>query len=79
MEGELFRRIVSRMQNALAYNKIVYNDNGQAIDYEYIYVNKAFEELTGLKREYIIGKRASEIKENQFVINNYIKLFQKLQ
>lgn len=77
MEGEFFRRIVSRMQNALAYHRIVY-ENGQAIDYEYIYVNKAFEELTGLKKDYIIGKRASEIKDNQFVVCNKLKLFSEV-
>ncbi|MCX7694249.1 MAG: diguanylate cyclase [Caloramator sp.] len=77
MEGEFFRRILSRMQNALAYHKIIY-DNGQAIDYEYVYVNKAFEELTGLKRDFIIGKKASDIKDNQFVICNKLKLFSEV-
>lgn len=77
MEGEFFRRIVSRMQNALAYHRIVY-ENGQAIDYEFVYVNKAFEELTGLKKDYIIGKRASEIKDNQFVVCNKLKLFSEV-
>jgi diguanylate cyclase (GGDEF)-like protein/PAS domain S-box-containing protein len=65
------------MQNALAYHRIVY-ENGQAIDYEFVYVNKAFEELTGLKKDYIIGKRASEIKDNQFVVCNKLKLFSEV-
>ncbi|WP_035165840.1 diguanylate cyclase [Caloramator sp. ALD01] len=77
MDGEFFRRIVSRMQNALAYHRIIY-ENGQAVDYEYVYVNKAFEELTGLKKDYIVGKRASEIKDNQFVVCNNLKLFSEV-
>jgi len=72
MEGELFKRIVSRMQNAFCYNKIVYNNLGQAIDYEIIYVNKAYEELTGLKKDNIIGKRASELIDNEFIVLNLL-------
>lgn len=72
MECELFKRIVSRMQNAFCYNKIIYNNKGQAIDYEIIYANKAYEELTGLKRDYIVGKRASELKYNEFIVLNLL-------
>lgn len=75
MEGELFRRIVSRMQNAFSYNKIIYDEKGQAIDFEYVYVNKSFEELTGIKYEDIVGKRASEIKDNRFVLFDKIDIF----
>lgn len=72
MEGELFKRIVSRMQNAFCYNKIIYNNYGQAIDYEIIYANKAYEELTGLKRDSIVGKRASELVDNEFIVINML-------
>lgn len=60
------------MQNAFCYNKIIYNNYGQAIDYEIIYANKAYEELTGLKKDSLVGKRASELVDNEFIIINML-------
>jgi PAS domain S-box-containing protein len=53
--------LIEKMQNAFAYHKIVTDENGQPIDYEYIYINAAFEELTGLKRDIILGKKVTEL------------------
>lgn len=43
-----------------ALHKIVLNTNGKPVDYEFIEVNDAFERLTGLKKENIVGKTAQE-------------------
>lgn len=53
--------LIEKMQNAFAFHKIVLDDNGEPIDYEYVYVNTAFEELTGLKRNSTIGKKVTEL------------------
>lgn len=44
-----------------ALHKIVSNMNGKPVDYEFIEVNETFEKLTGLKKDYIIGKTAKEV------------------
>lgn len=52
------------MQNAFAYHKVIYDQNKRPIDYEYIYVNDAFEELTGLKKKDVIGSRVTQLIPN---------------
>ena len=43
-----------------AFHKIVMDETGKPIDYEFIEVNKAFEKLTGLKQSNIVGKNVTE-------------------
>ncbi len=43
-----------------ALHKIVLNTNGKPVAYEFIEVNETFEKLTGLKKDYIIGKTVKE-------------------
>lgn len=47
--------------DGFAYHKVVVDMDGKPIDYVFLVVNKAFEELTGLKKEKIIGKRVTEV------------------
>jgi PAS domain S-box-containing protein len=51
----------SRMLNAFAYFKILINKGGKPIDYVILDINEAFEKLTGLNKNYVLGKKASEI------------------
>jgi len=44
-----------------ALHKIVIDKTGKPLDYEFIEVNDAFEKITGLKKNKIIGKTAKEI------------------
>lgn len=55
---ERYRGLFDHMSEGLAYCEVVF-ENGQAIDFAYISVNKAFETLTGLKD--VTGKRVSEV------------------
>lgn len=43
-----------------AYHRIVLDDKGMPVDYVFLEVNKAFENLTGLKRENILNKSIKE-------------------
>ena len=43
-----------------ALHKIVIDETGKPIDYEFIEVNKAFEKLTGVKGSDIVGKNVTE-------------------
>ena len=62
--------------NACAYHRIIYDLTNKPIDYEFIEINTAYELITGLKREAIIGKRITEI-EPSFLENdiNWIELY----
>ena len=44
-----------------AYQKVVLNSRGEAEDYIFLNMNRAYEEMTGHKKENILGKRISEI------------------
>ncbi|WP_445475870.1 ATP-binding protein [Methanococcoides methylutens] len=54
---ELFEHAIS----GFALHKIITDDSGEAVDYVFIDVNNAFEMLTGLKRDNIIGKYVTEV------------------
>ncbi|MBF0449603.1 MAG: PAS domain-containing protein [Candidatus Magnetomorum sp.] len=53
--------LFDNMLNGFAYYKIITNEAEKPIDYIFIEVNKAFEQLTGLSRNKIIGKKVTEI------------------
>ncbi len=50
-----------KMLDSFAYHRIVIDQAGKPVDYVFLEVNNAFERMTGLKREQIIGKRATEV------------------
>jgi len=56
-----YRRFFTTVRNGWAYHKIITNAEGVPVDYIFLEVNKAFEELTGLKSEGIVGKPASQV------------------
>jgi len=49
---------------AAAYHQMIFDPDGLPIDYIFLRVNKAFEELTGLSRENLIGRRIKEVLPN---------------
>ena len=56
-----FDMFFDKMLDGFAYHKIVVDRAGKPIDYVFLEVNHAFERMTGLKRERIIGKRVTEV------------------
>lgn len=55
-----YRFLFDSMLNGYAYCQILVDENNQPVDFVYLEVNDAFEKLTGLKREDVIGKRVTE-------------------
>ena len=49
------------MINGFAYHKIVFDKDLKPVDYVFLEVNDAFERLTGLKKEGLIGKRVTRV------------------
>jgi PAS domain S-box-containing protein len=51
-----FDSFFDKMLDGFAYHKIVIDKSGKPVDYIFLEVNLAFERLTGLKRQQVIGK-----------------------
>jgi PAS domain S-box-containing protein len=56
-----FDMFFDKMLDGFSYHKIVVDKAGKPIDYIFLEVNQAFEALTGLKREKIIGKKVTKV------------------
>jgi len=58
---EKYRLLFTKMIDGFALCEIIVDNNGKPNDYKFISVNPAFEQLTGLKAEKIIGKTALKV------------------
>jgi PAS domain S-box-containing protein len=58
---EKYRLLFENVMNGFALHEIVLNDKGQIVNYVFLEANHAFEQLTGLKRENIIGRKVTEV------------------
>jgi len=63
-DEESVRILFENLIEAFAYHKMLYNSEGTPVDYAFLEVNNAFEKITGLKRETIIGKTVLELYPN---------------
>ncbi len=61
LDTEINSVLIEHMLNGVAYCKMLYQD-GKPCDFIYLYVNPAFEQLTGLKN--VAGKHVSEVIPN---------------
>jgi PAS domain S-box-containing protein len=57
---EEYQSLFENMLNGFAYCKMIYDTNNKPIDFIYLQVNDAFQDLTGLKKTEITGKRVTE-------------------
>lgn len=56
-----YKSLFLNMKDASAFQKIIFDENNEPTDLEYIEVNKAYEELYGIKNEEIVGRTILEI------------------
>ncbi len=62
LEEEIqYRRLIASMQQGLALHEVILDDNGNVCNYKFLKVNDAYEQLTGLKKENIIGKTIRDV------------------
>ncbi|HHV72488.1 MAG TPA: PAS domain S-box protein [Clostridia bacterium] len=64
MEEKVFQQILFQAPFGCAYYKLVCNTEGIPEDFIFLDVNPTFEEMTGLKRENILGKKVTEVIPN---------------
>lgn len=71
-----YQMLFNSLSYGFAYHKIIINSKGKPIDYKFVKVNRAFEELTGLKQEEVVGKTVKKVlpKTEDFWIETYGKV-----
>ena len=57
---EKYRSLFENMINGYAYCKMIFDEKDEPADFMYLEINDAFEKLTGLKREAVVGRKVSE-------------------
>ncbi len=58
---ERYRSLFNSMSEGFALHEIVCDGRGEPCDYRFLEINPAFEALTGLKREDVVGRLKSEV------------------
>ena len=56
-----YRSLFNSMTEGFALHEIIYGDDGRPCDFRFLDINPAFERLTGLKREDVVGKTHNEV------------------
>lgn len=58
---EKFRLLFEHMMDAFALHKMIFDDDGNPVNYRFLEMNHAFERHTGLKKADLIGKTVKEV------------------
>lgn len=56
-----FRYLFNYMNSAFAYHQIIFDGQGEPVNYRFLEVNQAFEKMTGSKAENIVGELLTEV------------------
>jgi PAS domain S-box-containing protein len=56
-----YRRLFRNMTSGFALHEVILDQAGKPVDYRFLQVNPAFEELTGLSAEAVLGRRVTEV------------------
>ena len=70
---EDFNRLFVEMVSGFALHEIICNSAGEPVDYRFLAVNQAFENLTGLGHDKVIGRSVLEVlpQTEEYWIKNY--------
>ena len=68
-----FKSLFEEMISGVALHEIICDENKKPIDYRFLNINSAFEKMTGLKKEELIGKTVLDVLPNteSFWIETY--------
>jgi PAS domain S-box-containing protein len=70
---ERYHSLFQVMTEGFSIHEIIYDENGKPHDYRFLDINPAFERLTGLKREHVIGKTYHEVLPGEE--NNWVRIY----
>jgi PAS domain S-box-containing protein len=73
---ENYRSLFMSMSEGFGLHELVYDETGKPVDYRYLDVNPAFETLTGLSRQAVIGKTHNEClpTDNPIWLERFIRV-----
>jgi PAS domain S-box-containing protein len=76
MSEQKYHLLFENMTSGFALHEMIYDEQGKPLDYCFIEINPAFEKLTGLSSEAVLGKTIKEILPNfdQYWIDTYGKV-----
>ena len=57
---EEYSSLFNNMINGFAYCQMIFDESGKPVDFVYLQINDAFEKITGLKRDVVVGKNVTE-------------------
>ena len=60
VDENFINSLIGQLPLSYAYHRIVTDENGVPTDYIFLDVNEAFEKMTGLQKQNIIGRRVTE-------------------
>lgn len=71
-----YKQLFESLIIGFAYHKMIYDETGQPIDYQFLAINPTFEKLTGLNKEQLIGKTVKKALPGieEFWIDSYGKV-----
>lgn len=71
-----YRMLFNTMFNGYALHEMIFDDLGTPVDYQFVDLNPAFEEMTGLKKDDCSGKKVMELlpTTENYWINAYGKV-----
>ena len=71
-----YRLLFENLTAAFALHEMIYDEQGQPVDFRYLEVNPAFEKLTGIPASAVLGKTGKEV--NPTVEQHLIETFGKV-
>jgi PAS domain S-box-containing protein len=57
---EEYISLFANMMDGFAYCQMIFDERGKSVDFVYLQINDAFEKITGLKRDLVVGKKVTE-------------------
>ena len=57
---EEYSSLFANMMDGFAYCQMIFDEVGKPVDFVYLQINDAFERITGLKRDIVVGKKVTE-------------------
>ena len=71
-----YHELFNHMTSGFALHEMIYDNAGNPVDYRFIEVNPAFQELTGLPDSFLVGKTVKEVLPDteDYWIKNYGKV-----
>ena len=59
-----YRTLYSSMNEGVAIHRVIYDKYDTPVDYEIVDINNAYEEILGIERKDVLGKKASDVYGN---------------